>query len=208
MTNTITGGLMSAYLALGSIVWGVSGPPPGPVRADPAVAIQLSEVRAPTPPDLSIEMIQAAVAAQDESNRQAALDAFLAAMDAFLRSLTPPPPPATHKVSGGWQGCHAPMTADPDEMRAIVIRAAEQVGVDPAKLVRIPPRESGWNPDTQNCSSGACGLFQHLPSYWPGRAEEIGLPEADCRDPWANALAAAMLFKRAGYSPWAPSGPY
>lgn len=107
-----------------------------------------------------------------------------------------------------WEGCKAPMVADVGQMQAIVAQAAEEWGVSAYQLMRIPPRESGWNPDVQHCGSGACGLFQHMPAYWPARAERIGMPGADCRDPLANARAAAMLFLHSGFGPWAPSGPY
>lgn len=107
-----------------------------------------------------------------------------------------------------WEGCRAPMLADVGEMQAIVAQAAEEWGVSAYQLMRIPPRESGWNPDVQHCGSGACGLFQHMPQFWAARAERIGMPGADCRDPVANARAAAMLFKASGFGPWFPSGPY
>lgn len=204
--TTIAGGILSAYLSLGALLWGLN-PPLRPTSVTSSVEVRpVEQIVIERPTDMSLELIRDAEAAQDQAIREDALATFLIDLDAFFRSIAPPP--VIHKVSAGWVGCHAPMTHDPDEMRAIVIRAAEMVGVDPAQLVRIPGRESGWNPDTQNCTSGACGLFQHLPKYWPGRAEDAGMPGADCRDPMANALAGALLFKRSGYTPWASSGPY
>jgi len=144
-------------------------------------------------------------AEQAEAERAAAEEAQRAQEELRRASIAPQ---AQRRTTGRWEGCGAPMTADQGEMEAIVRWAAEQYGVSAAQLLRIPPRESGWNPDVQNCSSGACGLFQHLPQYWAGRAEAIGMPGADCRDPRANALAAAMMFASSGFRPWAPSGPY
>jgi hypothetical protein len=53
--------------------------------------------------------------------------------------------------------------------------------------------ESVGDPDATNPVSGAAGLFQHLPRYWPERAEAIGFPAATPYDPGANVAAAAWL---------------
>ena len=44
-----------------------------------------------------------------------------------------------------------------------------------------------------NTSSGAAGLFQHMPRYWPERARAIGMPEATPYDAEANVAASAWL---------------
>jgi hypothetical protein len=166
---------------------------------------------APGRQDLDVETIAQAVADHD------ATQAFLSDLGAFLQAQPPkvtPKPAAAASVPqaavvSARPPCRAPMTADVDEMKSIVVWAAHEIGVDPGQLLRIPPRESGFNPDSVNCSSGACGLFQHLPQYWPGRLRAVGLPEGTpCTDPRANALVAANMFASSGFGPWYPSGPY
>ena len=195
----------------------VSAEPPEALRIGAPVAVVEAKVA-----DLMPEMIIQRFADLDSQEREEALveaeqaraaeEAAAAAakarqhVDPPSRIITLPTPVVSTR--GPWPGCKAPNVSDLGEMQRIVTQAAGEYGVDPAQLLRIPPRESGWNADTQNCSSGACGLFQHLPGYWPGRAEAIGMPGADCRDPLANARAAAMMFSRSGFGPWYPSGPY
>jgi len=53
--------------------------------------------------------------------------------------------------------------------------------------------ESYGDPDAVNPASGAAGLFQHLPRYWPERAAAAGFPDASPLDPEANIAAAAWL---------------
>lgn len=200
---------LTLSMVLGPATRAAAEPPEARVT-EPLAASSAAALVAHAGPDLTIEMINAATAAADESQRrEQELNAWFAAVNLFLASLAPAPRVAAPaRTQEGWPGCHAPNVSDTDEMRGLVRRAAEVYGVDPEQLLRIPPRESGWNKDTQNCSSGACGLFQHLPGYWPRRAEAVGYPGASCQDPWVNALAAAMMFKATGFSPWAPSGPY
>jgi hypothetical protein len=53
--------------------------------------------------------------------------------------------------------------------------------------------ESYGDPDAVNPVSGAAGLFQHLPRYWPERAAAAGYPGASVYDPEANIAGAAWL---------------
>jgi hypothetical protein len=53
--------------------------------------------------------------------------------------------------------------------------------------------ESGGNPLATNSSSGAAGLFQHLPRYWEGRSTAAGWEGADIYNPTANTAVAAWL---------------
>lgn len=54
--------------------------------------------------------------------------------------------------------------------------------------------ESGGNPEAVNPFSGASGLFQHLPEYWPERATAAGFAGRSIFDPEANIGTAAYLF--------------
>jgi hypothetical protein len=61
--------------------------------------------------------------------------------------------------------------------------------------------ESGGNPNAKNASSGASGLFQHMPQYWASRAAAAGFPGASIFDPEANIAASAHLLYAAGGGP-------
>lgn len=195
--------VLSLGFALGPVHPVSAEPPEARLVEPPAVIASLSSSA-----DLLPEIISQATAQLDLERAQRDVDAALAAIHTFLSSIKPPPPATPRAAQSRWPGCDAPNTSDLVEMQRIVTDAAHEFGVDPGQLIRIPPRESGWNAMVQNCSSGACGLFQHLPQYWAGRAEAIGSPGADCRDPVANARAAAMMFRGSRFTPWAPSGPY
>ena len=73
---------------------------------------------------------------------------------------------------------------------------------DVDKALAVISCESGGDPNAQNPSSGAAGLFQHIPRYWPERASAVGLPGASIFDPVANVSAAAYLVYSVGWSPW------
>ena len=60
----------------------------------------------------------------------------------------------------------------------------------------------GGNPDATNPSSGAAGLFQHLPKYWSDRSAKAGWAGADVYDPEANVAVAAWLWRTGGWSHW------
>jgi len=65
--------------------------------------------------------------------------------------------------------------------------------------------ESHGDPEAANPLSGAAGLFQHIPRYWPERAAAVGFPGASPYDGEANIAAAAWLVRvsiDAGLSPW------
>lgn len=53
--------------------------------------------------------------------------------------------------------------------------------------------ESGGNQSAVNSRSGAAGLFQHLPRYWPERSAAAGWAAADIIDAEANIAVAAWL---------------
>ncbi|HJQ95041.1 MAG TPA: transglycosylase SLT domain-containing protein [Acidimicrobiia bacterium] len=90
-----------------------------------------------------------------------------------------------------------------EEWRSLVSSYFAPSDVD--KALRVISCESGGDPNAQNPSSGAAGLFQHIPRYWAERAASIGLPGASIFDPVANVAAAAYLVYTEGWSPWAAS---
>ncbi len=97
----------------------------------------------------------------------------------------------------------APAPRPVEEWRSLVSSYFVPSDVDTA--LRVISCESGGDPNAQNSSSGAAGLFQHIPRYWAERAASIGLPGASIFDPVANVAAAAYLVYTEGWSPWAAS---
>jgi len=75
------------------------------------------------------------------------------------------------------------------QVRSIVAKYFAATDVN--RAIRVAWCESRFNPDSVNGRTGAAGLFQHLPKYWPKRAESAGFPGADPTDPEANVAAAA-----------------
>lgn len=66
-------------------------------------------------------------------------------------------------------------------------------GANTDAALSVMRKESGGNPSATNGSSGAAGLFQHLPRYWDARAERAGFAGTSPYDPEANIAASALL---------------
>ncbi len=77
------------------------------------------------------------------------------------------------------------------EVRALIERYFRPEHVN--KAIRIAWCESSFNPRAVNPTSGAAGLFQHLPQFWAERSARAGWPDADPFDPEANVAVAAWL---------------
>jgi hypothetical protein len=68
-------------------------------------------------------------------------------------------------------------------------------------------RESHYQASARNAYSGACGIFQHLPTYWPGRYSTFSLPRfgamgSSCYNGRTNALVSLVMAKRVGWAAW------
>lgn len=112
---------------------------------------------------------------------------------------TPPPQPAGTKGGGSNNGGGGPAPytgggAPADWMAAAGIAESDWGYVD-----YIVSKESGWNPNATNRSSGACGLVQALPcSKVPGNGYD---PVDNLR--WANGYATGRYGSWAGaYNFW------
>lgn len=80
--------------------------------------------------------------------------------------------------------------------------AAREFGIPEDAFVRVIRCESGMDPRAVNPSSGALGLGQHLPRYWPARASALGYPASAWSDARANARVSAWLWRTAGPGHW------
>lgn len=87
-------------------------------------------------------------------------------------------------------------------VESIIRAAAAEFGVSGDLMMTIARCESGLNPSAVNSSSGARGLFQHMPSLWGGRAAALGYPYESWSDPTANARVSAKLLAEGGPSHW------
>lgn len=80
---------------------------------------------------------------------------------------------------------------------------------DVDRAVRIVACESHGDPDARNLSSGASGLFQHMPRYWSERSAAAGFAGHSVFDPVANVAVAAWLvydYPGGGWSHWVCRG--
>lgn len=71
----------------------------------------------------------------------------------------------------------------------------------------VADRESGFYAGATNSSSGACGIYQHLPSYWPGRYRAYSAPRwgsmgPSCYNGRTNVIVGLTMAKRGGWGPW------
>ena len=128
--------------------------------------------------------------------------------------LIPPPPETTTTTSpttttaprrrvttaGTTNASLTPLSED--EARSILALYFKPEDIDLA--LRIAKCESTLIPGNVNKSSGASGLFQHLPKYWSKRAVAAGLnSDADILDPYNNAKVAAWLvYEGGGWTHW------
>ncbi len=70
---------------------------------------------------------------------------------------------------------------------------------DVDRAIRVMACESLGDPDAVNRYSGASGLFQHIPRYWPERSAAAGFAGRSIFDPEANVgVAAWMIYDYAG----------
>lgn len=66
--------------------------------------------------------------------------------------------------------------------------------------------ESSGDPQVSHRSSGAAGLFQHLPEFWEERTAAAGQAGSNIFDPEANiAVASWLVYEGGGWKHWYPS---
>lgn len=113
-------------------------------------------------------------------------------------STTTPLPPTTSSTAVA-RAARAPLP--PEDMYALVASYFRPQDVDRAVLIAWC--ESRYDPDASNPSSGAAGLFQHIPRFWANRSAKAGVAGADIYDPAANtAVAAWLVYSNGGWKHW------
>jgi hypothetical protein len=65
----------------------------------------------------------------------------------------------------------------------------------------IADRESNFEPGAYN-PSGAAGIYQHLLSYWPGRATTFGFHGWSAFNARANIIVTMKMVHHGGWGPW------
>ena len=93
----------------------------------------------------------------------------------------------------------------PENMKDLITKAANMVGMDAATMIAIARQESGFQPNAQPYDkdgkplSSAKGLFQFITSTWNAMKRRYGSDFSELEkgpmDPYANSLAAALLAK-------------
>lgn len=71
----------------------------------------------------------------------------------------------------------------------------------------VAARESGFYAGAVNGSSGAAGIYQHLPSYWPGRyvaysPRRFAPMPASVFNGRTNIIVSMLMARRGGWGPW------
>jgi hypothetical protein len=90
-----------------------------------------------------------------------------------------------------------PTGPGPEGWRPLVEKFFRPGDVD--RAMRVMACESLGDPNARNPLSGASGLFQHIPRYWPERSASAGFGGASIFDPEANvAVAAWMIYEYPG----------
>ena len=112
-----------------------------------------------------------------------------------------PHPPREPVITAARPPAAAPRPVE--EWRSLV--AAYFLPGDVDQALRVISCESGGDPNAQNASSGAAGLFQHIPAYWEARAAAAGMSGASIYDPIANVAVSAYLVYTDGWGHWSAS---
>lgn len=92
------------------------------------------------------------------------------------------------------------------ETKATIRCASERFGVSTSTALYVAWRESHYGQYATNPYSSACGVMQHIPSYFPGRLANV----PDSLKPWgsscynarSNVLAGLWLARNVGWGPW------
>ena len=128
---------------------------------------------------------------------------------AEIAGLTEPPEYVRSKIRvASSQSSSAPPvtvnTGGTEQWRTLVSTYFQAGDVD--RALGVIACESRGDPSAHNGSSGASGLFQHMPRYWSERSSAAGWSGASIFDPEANVAVAAWLAYSDGWGHWPNCG--
>jgi hypothetical protein len=91
----------------------------------------------------------------------------------------------------------------PWHVRQLIRCAATRWSVPGGALMAlyVADRESNYDPQAYN-PSGAAGIYQHLLSYWPGRATTYGFHGWSAFNARANIIVTMKMVHGSGWGPW------
>lgn len=89
-----------------------------------------------------------------------------------------------------------------DKVKAIVRSKAIKNNIDPDLFERIAYCESNFNPQAQNQTSTASGVFQFLDSTFYHWTSWYGIAYAAKNDPETQSELAALMIRDGGLSHW------
>ena len=87
-------------------------------------------------------------------------------------------------------------------VKQLIRCAAHHFGVDVNKALAVADRESHYSPRAYNSWSCASGIYQHLCTYWPGRATTYGFHDWPAFNARANIMVTMRMVRRGGWGPW------
>ena len=91
------------------------------------------------------------------------------------------------------------------EVKKTIECSTRRWGVSTDTALYIADRESNFEQNATNSYSGACGVYQHIPRYFPGRLDAVpdwfGPFGGSCYNARDNVLAAIWM-ARNGWSAW------
>ena len=95
------------------------------------------------------------------------------------------------------------------EVKRTIVCATERWGVSTSTALYVADRESNFGQYATNRYSGACGVFQNLPQYWPDRVMSLKDDKpwfepisTSCYDARSNILASLHMADRYGWGAW------
>lgn len=88
-------------------------------------------------------------------------------------------------------------------VKALIKCAAPRLGVSTSTALAVAWRESHYQPGARNPSSGTCGVFQHMPRYWPERVRHFYWGhDPSCFNGRTNVLVSLRMVRAGGWGPW------
>ena len=98
----------------------------------------------------------------------------------------------------------APLSEREEHWSPVIRSYAEAFGADAELALRIVRCESGFNPDAQNPTSSASGLFQFINSTWESQSQKYGV-STEKNDPYGQIEVATRMLADGGKSHWLAS---